>query len=168
MSEIWEKQPNEPEKAYAAFRIYLEDRNLSSVARRAGKPHTTISNWAKKANWVARADAWDTWRNKIAFEAQKLEVEKTAKRHVQGALTLQEKGLAALERLEPEQISPQVAIKMLEVGIAIERKASGDPQEILNRLQQQTSTSNEIDFSKLSDEEIEQYERIISKAAAND
>ena len=60
---VWERQEGETEKAYSAFKIYLEmpERNLTKLAKHLSKTRQNISNWANKYDWESRAaQAYDT------------------------------------------------------------------------------------------------------------
>jgi hypothetical protein len=160
----WHKQPGEVESAYRAFKVFVRsDRKYISVARRTGKPHTTISNWGNKYKWNARAEAWDIWRDQQLEANEKKRLEEMAKRHVDESIILQQKGIERLANLKPEQITPTVAVRMVEVGITIERRTFGDPKQLLNN-RNAIDSGEQIDLSKLTDDELADYERLISKA----
>lgn len=53
----FEKQPRESEKAFAAFRAYLEmgpQRSIRDVARKLGKSSTLMGRWSSKYDWPSR------------------------------------------------------------------------------------------------------------------
>ncbi len=53
----WDQQPDETNKAFAAFRIYLEagdNRSIDLVARKQAKSANTVKNWSNKNCWVSR------------------------------------------------------------------------------------------------------------------
>lgn len=57
---LFEQQERESNKAFAAFKTYLElgtDRSLVSVADKLGKSRTLIERWSKKYDWPARVQA---------------------------------------------------------------------------------------------------------------
>jgi hypothetical protein len=57
MPMMFERQPRESAKAYAAFRAYLEsgpERSLAAVAQKLGKSKTMIERWSRKFDWTAR------------------------------------------------------------------------------------------------------------------
>ena len=68
VNKVWEQRPDETEKAYQAFCIYLalpkeKDgvRNQSRVAETVGCNKANISPWAVKNEWQSRAEAYDTY-----------------------------------------------------------------------------------------------------------
>lgn len=65
---LWEKQPDESDKAFAAFRVYLElgpeKRSISKVVQHRadngmGKSRSTVSKWSSRFRWTARVEAFD-------------------------------------------------------------------------------------------------------------
>jgi hypothetical protein len=60
MPMMFEQQPKESAKAFAAFRAYLElgaERSLAVVAEKLGKSKTMIERWSRKFDWSARVQA---------------------------------------------------------------------------------------------------------------
>ena len=57
---VFEQQPKESNKAFAAFKSYLEhgpERSLALVADKVGKSKTMIERWSRKFDWPARVQA---------------------------------------------------------------------------------------------------------------
>lgn len=57
---VFEQQPKESAKAFAAFKSYLEhgpERSLALVADKVGKSKTMIERWSRKFDWPARVQA---------------------------------------------------------------------------------------------------------------
>jgi len=57
---IFEQQPREGTKAFAAFKTYLElgpERSLVLVANEVGKSKTMIERWSRRFDWPARVQA---------------------------------------------------------------------------------------------------------------
>jgi len=60
MPMTFEQQPRESNKAFAAFKTYLElgpERSLVAVAVKVGKHRTQLERWSKKFDWPARIQA---------------------------------------------------------------------------------------------------------------
>lgn len=58
----WDRIPEETNKAYTAFVIYLHfgtDRSLQKVADQLGKTKRNIEKWSSKYKWAMRVDAYD-------------------------------------------------------------------------------------------------------------
>ena len=63
--EPWHRQRGETDKAYEAFRVYLEEGTLERVTKRLYPHHsprspiaTTVQKWSAKYDWVERRRAW--------------------------------------------------------------------------------------------------------------
>ena len=57
---VFEQQPRESAKAFAAFKTYLElgpERSLAAVAEWHGKSKTMIERWSRRFDWPARVAA---------------------------------------------------------------------------------------------------------------
>jgi len=60
MPMVFEQQERESNKAFAAFKTYLElgpERSLVAVAAKLGKFRSQIERWSKKYDWAARVQA---------------------------------------------------------------------------------------------------------------
>lgn len=58
---VFEQQPKESAKAFAAFSLYLSlgsERGLREVARKLGKSLTVVGKWSSKFDWPARVAAY--------------------------------------------------------------------------------------------------------------
>src|SRR5689334_16373646 len=57
---VFDQQPRESDKAFAAFKVYLElgpERSLVLVADKVGKSTTLMERWSRKFDWPARVQA---------------------------------------------------------------------------------------------------------------
>ena len=60
MALVFDQQPRESDKAFAAFKTYLElgaERSLALVATKLGKSTTLMERWSRKFDWPARVQA---------------------------------------------------------------------------------------------------------------
>ena len=60
MAMVFEQQPRESSKAFAAFQVYLRlgpQRSLAAVGQQLGKSGTVIERWSSKFDWVSRVQA---------------------------------------------------------------------------------------------------------------
>jgi hypothetical protein len=56
----FEQQPRESSRAFAAFKVYLDQgpqRSLVAVGQKLGKSRVTIERWSTKYDWVSRVQA---------------------------------------------------------------------------------------------------------------
>lgn len=69
----WLRRPDEPCKAYAAFKLYYEmreQRSLDAVAKNLKKGKSQLGTWSRDHQWVARADAYLDWLAEIEQEVE--------------------------------------------------------------------------------------------------
>src|SRR5215831_11422536 len=60
MPHLFEQQPKESSKAFAAFSLYLSlgpQRSLAAVGQKLGKSGTVIERWSSKFDWINRVQA---------------------------------------------------------------------------------------------------------------
>jgi hypothetical protein len=72
MALIFEQQPKESAKAFAAFSIYLSmgpERSLAMVGKRLGKSAGLIERWSRKYDWPGRVQAHATHMAVVEREA---------------------------------------------------------------------------------------------------
>lgn len=71
MANAWDRRPDETDKSYRAFLVYLrlidptvpdrQSRSLAKVAEKMGYKSATMPEaWSAKFDWVSRASAYDT------------------------------------------------------------------------------------------------------------
>jgi hypothetical protein len=77
MTALWELQPNETPKSFAAFNIYLKlppnERSLSRVVAALGHAsNSTVEKWSSENDWVERARAYDAYIANSAIEVRKV------------------------------------------------------------------------------------------------
>ena len=125
----WERQDGESAKAYQAFCKYLdmgEKRSIRAVAQQLGKSATLMARWSSTWPWRARvADYAADLRRQPYMKAQ-THAKKMAKRHINIALKMQEKALAALNATKPEYIQVRDMITLLREATKLERDSSVD------------------------------------------
>ena len=91
MAEVWDRQPTEGPRAYKAFLTYRNlgpKRSIDAACRLSLEPQgkygkNTVRGWEKWSSlhqWVARAEAWDAWRQaeqeRIEREAEEAEIKR--------------------------------------------------------------------------------------------
>jgi len=97
-------------------------------ARRSGQ--VIPGSWydaAKRWRWKARAEAWDASQRPDRQKQRLAALEDAQARHLQIARLQQAKALQALQALVPGELTPGEALKLMEVGIALERQSLEEP-----------------------------------------
>ena len=124
----WERQDGESAKAYQAFCKYLdmgEKRSIRAVAQQLGKSATLMARWSSTWHWPDRVAEYEADRRQAYKKAQN-DAEKMAKRHINIALKMQEKALAALNATKPEYIQVRDMITLLREATKLERDSRVD------------------------------------------
>lgn len=82
----WERQPDESEPAWEAFKAYREmgrERSQVRVAAQVGKNVNLISRWSKRWSWIRRAYEYELLLDRRAREETMREIGAMARRHAQ-------------------------------------------------------------------------------------
>jgi hypothetical protein len=142
----FERQPNESNRAYAAFRAYLElgpDRSLAAVGAKLGKSKRQMEKWSKRWSWGARVIGHtdhiaELERKAIENQAVAQAVEwcRLTEPVRREAWLEAERAIAmvrtARERWEKSSRTPgfEGMARMLEVAFRLKQFAAGMPSEI--------------------------------------
>ena len=142
----FERQPEESNRAYAAFRAYLElgpDRSLSAVGAKLGKGKRQMEKWSRRWSWGERVTAHGTHLAELerrAIEdkavAQGVEWAKMKEPVRREAWLEAERAIAmvrtARERWEESGRTPgfEGMARMLELAFKLKQFAAGMPSEI--------------------------------------
>ena len=134
---MWERQPSETNRSFAAFNEYLQmgpQRSLSKLAQKLGKSTTLLSGWSARHDWMRRVRAFQHYENRMITERI---VEGTAamrERHAMLGQQLQARAQTRILKMNEQEINdlhPVDAAAMLRVGSELERTArkmeEGDP-----------------------------------------
>ena len=166
---LWEKRKTETMRAFDAFVLYRDmgpRRTLLLVSKEIKKHPRQCEQWSAKHAWIKRAEAWDGEQDRVGRLAELKEIEKMRKRQTQLALSMQNLGALNLKKLliqaekakkNGDPLDPDIVIKLIKEGAALERLNRGEPNEIV-----QTTIEDEIDYSILTKDELTQM-RIIKK-----
>lgn len=125
----WERQNGESAKAYQAFCKYLdmgEKRSIRAVAQQLGKSATLMARWSSTWHWPDRVAEYEADLRRQAHKKAQYDAEKMAKRHINIALKMQEKALAALNATKPEYIQVRDMITLLREATKLERDSRVD------------------------------------------
>ena len=120
----WERQPGEGEKAYAAFKAWLD-----SDKRRVRDHGPSALNWSSEWSWSARAHEFDVYTARVDLEDQIRYRLKMNERHRRIGSAAQSKVVGWLSSLTEEAVarmSVADATRLLDTAVRIERAATSD------------------------------------------
>ncbi len=113
-----------------AFRIYRDtpptERSLrktaralvgdGATARRLASQQRQVNRWSSKYRWVARVDAWDRYRERVALETELDEIRKMRREHITLARTMQSIAARSIQRLQQRMNDdPQATLRPNEI-----------------------------------------------------
>ena len=143
---MFEQQPRESAKAFAAFSLYLSlgpERSLATVAQKLHKSVTMLGRWSRKFDWPARVQAYMAHlaeAERLAIQGQALE--KAVEWHQKHEAVRREAWREAEETIamvrqarEEWQVKGRLPgwegmARMLELAFKLKQFAAGMPSEI--------------------------------------
>jgi hypothetical protein len=166
MENIWERQVNEPERAFLRFKKYREmgsKRSLRTLAQQENVQLSSIAAISTKFNWQARVAKWDAHLDQISQQSEIDEIVAMKKRQISLALKAQKLAEQGLEKLikqietdDVSQIRTMDLSKLLDTGCRLERLNRNEPEQNLEIKQQQN-------LEVLNEEELETMRRLVAK-----
>jgi hypothetical protein len=142
--EPWQRRPDEPAKAYAAFAAYRDigaGRSVGKAYRQTHPPRTRDEpardrsaaapghshDWARKFDWRARAEAWDEHLDAETRAAQVAARRKLQERHLLVLQTLSNKLVHAAAATDFSRLPPELDVGLTIEVIRNERLVHGEP-----------------------------------------
>lgn len=144
MSNSWDRRSKESSKAYQALQLYLrleDERSVRAVAQELHKSVSLCGRWSRRWDWVSRSADYDSHMAQQAARQRLRERVAMCKRQADyGALatatgvTVIRNILHKLQEAEaagrPIELSATEAVRLLEIGVKVERLARGVPDAI--------------------------------------
>lgn len=190
--EIWDRLPGENANQYDKFCRYRDmrytgvdgrkldgiqapyrRRNLRGLAEEMGmKRHMTLGDASVKYNWVERCEAYDIEIERQNREQQEQMILKMNKDHADLAAQMVRKAAKRLLTIPEEELSAADIVRLVDVGVKIERLSRGESTEnkqisgetTLNHTGAVTvRATNDLNLADLSDEELTQLEGLLDK-----
>lgn len=143
---VFEQQPRESNKAFAAFKTYLDlgaERSLAVTADKLGKSKRMMEKWSRKFDWTARVQARAAHLATVereAIESRAVEKavawEKTHESVRREAWAEAEETIAMVRKAREEWIAKgrlpgwEGMARMLELAFKLKQFAAGMPSEI--------------------------------------
>jgi hypothetical protein len=139
-TELWEQQPGETARAFAAFTTYRDLPPKTRSLVRAVEVHYGVQEgaesrpklgqlkkWSSRWQWVDRVREYETHldRTKTATAAE--EVAAMARRHWELGRALVARAREAVDVLDPTTLTATQAVALADAGVKIERLARGGP-----------------------------------------
>jgi len=129
----WDRQTNESKQAFEAFAVYrdlADKRSCTTVARQLAKSIPLIKRWSVKYNWVDRCRLYDIEQDRIRLVERHKQINHMNDNHVKIAQSMLLKAARRLNSLEPENMTVQELIRLVEIATKLERIALGAIDEL--------------------------------------
>jgi hypothetical protein len=143
---LWERFDGESAEAWEAFVQYRDmgpSRSLAKLGKLLGKIRQNFDPWAAKFSWQIRVRAWEDEIDRRNRDENANAILDMRKRHAQLAVMMQNKIVARLGTIKPEDLSARDCAIWLTEAAKLERLSRGEPGEHV-----------QVDVSNLSDEEL--------------
>lgn len=172
MINLWEQQPKESSRAFAAFVCYRDlgmQRSCAKVAEQLKISSPSVLELSQRHSWQNRVRAWDAYVDQQTQKDQIDAVKIMKRRQISLALRAQkaaDKGLRKFishfnesdgNRVSPYALKPDGLSKLLDVGCRLERLNRDEPEQNLE-------LARSSKFDNLSLEECESLRALIAKA----
>jgi len=178
--ELWARMKGESAKQYERFCKYRDMKHVSPTAQRSlrklakelGIRRQSIEELSVKFNWVNRAEAYDLDLARQIREQNEADIMEMRKNHALLASQMIKKAAKRLLTMPEGEISAADIVRLVDVGVKIERLSRGESTE--NKQISGGATlkhtgavtvkgKNDIDLADLSDEELDQLEGLLEK-----
>lgn len=171
----WERQVGETGLCWEAFRTYRDmppgERTLLKLVPIFGKCRTNFQRWSSEWDWMARCQAYDSWKDRQVRLAEIAAVRDMKTRHIQMAMSLQGAAALALNKIiAAERAGTQLTLKpnevkeLAELGLKIERLNRGEPSEIEVAKIEMVRPHVVTDYSALDLQELRTLRQLTRKA----
>ena len=132
--DLWERQPMESARAFAAFSRYRDmgpgQRSSAKVAQELGRSKTLMDRWSSCWSWVKRAEAWDAEQEHTRAEAMRARQLQAVEEDFQLGAALTAKAAKNLMALADAGLSAQEIVRLAHEGVVIKRLTLGMPTEV--------------------------------------
>ena len=179
--ELWERRKDlrETARAYDHFCKYRDmvrplprsARSIRQLAKEVGINRINLEKLSVKYEWAARVRAYDDYMERRTREENEANTIKMRLSHAKIAQQMVVKATRRLLQIPEESLSARDIVQMIETGVKIERLSRGESTENtrvhgdMNQHHEGTMATTEIpvDLTQLTEEELDDFERICKK-----
>lgn len=190
-AEPWEQMTGETVQQYEKFCAYRDmryiapsgtgdlprldftrERSIRGLARQLGLSRKTLEPLSARFQWVERCEAYDLYILSRLKEKGEAEILKMHENHAAIAAQMLKKAMRRLLTMQEEEIAASDMVRMVDVGVKIERLSRGESTErqeiggettVRHSGEVSVKPGNGLDLSGLSDEELGNLEQLLSK-----
>lgn len=190
-AEPWEQMTGETVQQYEKFCAYRDmryiapsadgdlprldftrERSIRGLAKKLGLSRKTLEPLSARFQWVERCEAYDLYILCRLKEKGEAEILKMHENHATIAAQMLRKALQRLLTMKEAEITASDMVRMVDVGVKIERLSRGESTErqeiggettVRHSGEVSVKPGNGLDLSGLSDEELGNLEQLLSK-----
>jgi len=177
----WERQAGETPLEYRKFCAYRDMRPADKIAKPrslqelAGEMKVSLQHLkvvSRKNNWVSRCEEYDAYIDEKARAQCETEIIEMRKNHALLASQMLKKAAKRLLTISEEEITAADIVRMVDVGVKIERLSRGEPTDnqrvsgetkITHGGEIRVKNTSDLNLSSLSDKELADLEGILEK-----
>lgn len=165
----WERQPNESDHAWLCFCAYRDMHPSERLLKRAGVADSvTKSKWYREHNWSDRCKAYDDHMSSIVQEERETMLRRTSRElafeHSMQMAEMRDFWLREFAKYQAQSRESEMPapvkfgelLKLGEMTVKLQRLLSGETTENVG--------TTDLDFSKLSLEELRTLHELTAKA----
>jgi hypothetical protein len=147
-------------------------RSIRALSDTIGSPKRYLDKLSSTLKWVARAEAYDIEMERRARKQNEAAILKMRRDHAELASQMIKKAAKRLLLIPEEELSAADIVRMVDVGVKIERLSRGAPTENRQITGEITAThtgevdfqfTDDLDFSCLTDGELQDFELMLEK-----
>lgn len=130
--EGWDRISGESSRAFGLFAHYRDEglnRSLRKTAEAFNVSTRLLEKQSSRYSWQMRVRAWDRGQDRQRQLDNRVAQRVMVDRHAALATLAQQKALERLQALKPNELTPGEAMRLLEMGVRIERLSRGVPTE---------------------------------------
>ena len=154
--QTWDRQPGEPPKAYAAFRMYRDlaptHRKIETIAEQVDLSARRLRAVAVEWAWRERCADWDDACHRIDDRERLDAIRSMHSVHRRAGRAATMKALQALTMLEAETMPATVIARLLELGAKLERSTLIVSVEELQGIDLDTGDETEDPWERIARE----------------
>ncbi len=140
----WERQPNETEKAYAAFSVYrdmADKRTIQAVCDEIGKSYQAVYRWVSKYEWKDRVRLYDNWLEHEARKDVITQKKKMIAQQLKISRAIQAKALKAFSKADESKMTFKDMKELLKLGTELEQNIIDRSAEMYAEKDEETNNS---------------------------
>lgn len=178
---IWERIPGETPRQYQKFCLYrdmntaerpIRTRNISKLAKESSFSYDHLRKLSAQNDWINRAAAYDTYLDNLVREKSEEEIIEMRKNHALLASQMIKKAAKRLLTIPEEEITATDIVRLVDVGVKIERLSRGEATEnkqisgetkVTHQGEVKVRSPGDLNLSSLSDEELVELEQLLEK-----